>query len=239
MNLDTPFTATETDLCELDQLAKQYRTDKCSESVTTLHPKGYTRQYALYLSHLRHTPVRLLEVGIGEGASLKMWEAYFPQGEIFGIDITPECRQFENSRTKVFIGDQGDRHFLRSVLDKIGGPLDVIVDDGSHRMSHHRLTFEELFPALKPGGVYVIEDLHTAYMAGYEGGYLARNSTIEYLKGFVDEMNGGAALIRQASRWQRLKLALLGRRASHTSSPLLQRVASVHFYPSIAFIFAK
>jgi SAM-dependent methyltransferase len=228
---------TEKGPCELDQLARLYKTDKCTESVGPLSPKGYTRHYSYYLGHLRHEPVRLLEIGIGEGASLKMWEAYFPQGEIFGIDNGPECSRFETQRTKVFIGDQGDRHFLHSVLQKVGGPLDVIVDDGSHLMHHHQLAFQELFPALRPGGIYAIEDLHTAYMAQFGGGYLDKRSTVEYLKTFVDEMNGGAVLLRRASWWQRLRHALSGG-AHRTSSPSLQRVAGVHFYPSIAFIFA-
>jgi SAM-dependent methyltransferase len=238
MTLAIPVVPTGQEVCELDELARQYKTDKCSEAVTPLSPKGYARQYSYYLSHLRHEPIRLLEIGIGQGASLKMWEAYFTQAEIVGIDIGEDCRRFESERAKVFIGDQGDRLFLRSVLDKAGGPFDVIIDDGSHLMHHHRIAFDELFPALRPGGVYVIEDLHTAYMGQYGGGYLAGKSTIEHLKTFIDEINGGAAMIPQASRRQRLKLFLAGR-TKRTPSTAAQRVASVHFYPSIAFIFAK
>ena len=150
------------DFQELDELARRFGTDKSSQKAGPLAPKGYTRLYARYFAHLRHRPLNIMEIGIYGGASLKLWEAYFPNARIFGLDIGEPCRLFETARTRVFIGDQADRAFLRNTMKEIGRPLDIIIDDGGHKMHQHRASLEELFPHLSPGGIYVIEDLSTA-----------------------------------------------------------------------------
>jgi hypothetical protein len=72
-------------------------------------------------------------------------------------------------QTQVRIGSQADPEFLQYVIDEMGAP-DVILDDGSHSIEHQEITFRTLFPQLKGGGLYVAEDLHTAYRtAGAEG----------------------------------------------------------------------
>ncbi|MBI9019540.1 MAG: hypothetical protein JEZ07_20000 [Phycisphaerae bacterium] len=130
---------------DLDKLAGKYGTDKCTQKVGDLSPKGYTVQYYRYLSQLRDLPVKLLEIGILAGASLKMWEDFFPNARIYGIDINPECKQYETERTKVFIGDQTDREFLRSVADLVDGQIDVVVDDGGHKRASTQSAWKSCF----------------------------------------------------------------------------------------------
>jgi hypothetical protein len=174
---------------DLDALALKYGTDKGTKPSGRLTPKGYTKVYEPLLAPIRDTPITLLEIGVQFGASLKMWEDYFPKARIFGIDIKEKCREYATERTAVLIGDQTDRAFLRDVVEETG-PLDVVIDDGGHRMEQHRVSLEELFPHVKQGGFYSIEDLQTAYRSDYGGGYLAESSTIEMLKGVIDGLNG-------------------------------------------------
>ncbi len=92
-----------------------------------------------------------------------MWKRYFgPHAAIVGIDINPECKEFEEDQIAIRIGSQSDLSFLEDVLAEFGVP-DVVLDDGSHRMSDVVETFRFLYPRTADDGVYVVEDLHTAY----------------------------------------------------------------------------
>jgi cephalosporin hydroxylase len=134
-------------------------------------------------------PVRMLEIGVSRGGSLVMWRKFFgDQATIFGVDIDPRCSQYNGQAGQVRIGSQADPAFLRSVVDEMGG-VDLILDDGSHISTHQRASYEVLFPLLTEGGLYVIEDMHTAYWPRYEGGLRRRGTAIEFLKAKVDEMH--------------------------------------------------
>lgn len=115
----------------------------------------------------RHRPLRILEIGVAQGASLKLWRQYFTHADtvIVGIDITPVCAEFAAPATGVHvrIGSQADAVFLKTVVDEFG-PFDIIIDDGSHRSSHIITSFNHLFGyALKDTGIYFAEDLHASY----------------------------------------------------------------------------
>lgn len=145
--------------------------------------------YHRHFAHLRNRPITLLEIGVFHGGSLQMWRKYFgEQGQIIGVDIDPRCKQFESDGVQVFIGDQADPVFLRSILEQYP-QLDIVIDDGGHQMHQLRASFEVLFPALKLGGIYVAEDLHTCYSAGYGGGLGKPESFIEYSKRLLDFVN--------------------------------------------------
>lgn len=174
----------------LNELAAKHGTDKGIVSTRRLYAKGYTHLYERYLSPLRNKSITLLEIGVQSGASLRMWEEYFPNARIVGIDVKSECKRHETDRTQVMIGDQTDREFLAHVKAATG-PLDVVVDDGGHQMEQHRISLEELWPAVQPGGFYFIEDLHTCYLERYGGGLRVDASTVEYLKRLVDGINRG------------------------------------------------
>jgi hypothetical protein len=221
---------------ELDRLAAEFGTDKGTQKVGRLSPKGYTRYYARHFAPLREAPIRLLEIGIASGASIRMWEAFFPNASIHGLD--PACRSVAGPRVRAHIGGAGDRGFLRSVVVEAGGAFDIVIDDGGHEMRQRRTALEELFPALTPGSLYGIEDLHTAYWAWYGGGYRRSDSTIEFLKGLVDHINGGMEVISDGAWHQRFAARFLGRRPQ-ALPPALARLESVSFYPSIAFLSVK
>ena len=123
--------------------------------------QDYLTHYETALARLRDQTINIIEIGIGGGASLKMWENYFSRATIVGIDINPSYTRYATERTKIEIGSQDDLAFLSAVVERY--PPTVIIDDGSHRADHIRLTFEHLFPLLAPGGVYAIEDLHVHF----------------------------------------------------------------------------
>lgn len=166
----------------LDRLAYRFRTDKCTLKVTGMSPKGYTVHYFRHTEGRRFEPLVLLEIGVGRGGSLKMWQEYFPQASIYGIDVRPQARQLQTDRTTIFIGDQADEAFLTSVVESIGRPLDVVIDDGGHRMEQQMTSLFTLFPHVAPGGFYAIEDLHTSYWSQYGGGRGKPETTVELLK---------------------------------------------------------
>jgi hypothetical protein len=118
-----------------------------------------------------------------------MWKRYFgPHARIIGIDINPHCKQFEEDQIEVWVGPQQDTQLLQSVIDEVGAP-DIVLDDGSHVMSHIRETFDFLYPRIAKNGVYMVEDLHTAYWEEYEGGLRVPTTFVEHAKTLVDEMH--------------------------------------------------
>jgi hypothetical protein len=149
----------------------------------------YFEIYDRHLARFRGKPICLVEFGVSQGGSLEMWRHYFgDRAQIFGIDINPDCKQFEGPGVSIVIGDQEDRVFLRSLARSLP-PIDVLIDDGGHTMKQQIHTFEELFPLVKADGVYLIEDLHTSYWKRWGGGYRKRTSFIEYSKNFIDQLN--------------------------------------------------
>lgn len=121
------------------------------------------------LFHQRRLGVKcFVEIGVLNGASLRMWADYFPNALIFGIDINPECKKHESERIKILIGDQSDDGFLSQIRDQIPC-IDILIDDGSHITRHQIQTFTYLFSRVIPGGFYVVEDLRNSYEEFIDG----------------------------------------------------------------------
>lgn len=122
--------------------------------------------YSKHFGPYRDRPIKMLEIGVYRGGSLRMWKDYFhPDSTIVGIDIDKTCKDHEIADRNVFvrIGSQADPRFLAEVNEEFG-PFDIILDDGSHKTHHQNISFGALFrPALKDGGCYMVEDVHTNY----------------------------------------------------------------------------
>ena len=145
--------------------------------------------YDLYFRKYRNKEVVILEIGVYQGGSLKMWRDYFgDKANIYAIDINPLCKQFETERIKIFIGSQEDRDFLKFIKNQIP-KIDILIDDGGHEMQQQIVTFEEMYGHLKEDGIYLCEDLHTSYWDNYGGGYKNPHSFIEYSKNLIDYIN--------------------------------------------------
>lgn len=145
--------------------------------------------YDRHFARFRGKRVVVLEFGVFHGGSLEMWRHYFGRkAMIYGVDIDPRCKEYEGRRMKIFIGDQEDREFLRSIVAETG-PIDVVIEDGGHKMGQQIATFEEIYPNVKEDGVFLIEDLHTSYRENYGGGYRRPGTFLEYAKDLVDQLH--------------------------------------------------
>jgi hypothetical protein len=118
----------------------------------------YLRHYEKLFAELRDEAFTLIEIGVFHGASARTWEKFFSRAHIVGVDINPGCRAYASDRITIEIGSQNDPAFLHRLVTTY--PPQVIIDDGSHQSYDVIFSFERLFPALEPGGIYVIEDLH-------------------------------------------------------------------------------
>src|SRR5262249_13348072 len=125
----------------------------------------WTHYFDIYHRHLerfRDKRIRLLEIGLDQGGSLDMWRSYFgSKAHYYGVDIDPSCRKYESADTRVFIGDQADRKFWRQFREEVPD-LDIVIDDGGHEPEQQVVSLEELLFHLRPGGVYICEDIHTS-----------------------------------------------------------------------------
>jgi hypothetical protein len=163
----------------LYELAEKYHSDK-------LYYHSYIKKYTELFEGMQVK--KLLEIGIGHkdlmqpflpegieyvhGSSLKMWEEYFPDAQIYGCDIRLDT-MFKEGRIQTALVDQSLPEDLIRLMQWSGGDFDVVIDDGSHLGTDQENTYRTLWPFMKKGSLYVIEDIwpeagiHIA--AKYEG----------------------------------------------------------------------
>ena len=178
--------------------------------------KHYFPAYENHFGRYVNRPLNFLEIGCGQGGSLQLWKRYFgPHAQIIGIDINPSCVAYEEDQIAVRIGDQSDDNFLNTLIEDFGAP-DIVLDDGSHQMGHVSASFAFLYPRTSPNGVYMVEDLHTAYWDEYGGGLHKAGSFIEFCKDMLDELN---------AEWSR---------GAIEPTDFTRTTQSIHFYDSIA-----
>jgi hypothetical protein len=146
----------------------QYRTDKISNQ--------YLERYDPFLAPYLDQPVKLLELGIYRGGSLRLWRDYFPRGLIVGVDAVIDPAVQPEDRIRVYQGWQQDTTFLtRVALENAPDGFDIIIDDASHLGELTRVAFWHLFTHhLRPGGLYVIEDWGTGYWSDWPDGQAYR-----------------------------------------------------------------
>ena len=149
----------------LEGLFNQHHSDKGA-----MH--GYHRFYNRILPD-REQPVQLLEIGVSHGGSMKAWETHFTNSasRFFGMAYAPAGQRetkkslrldSPDTRTKILYGDQSNETQLTQLAGQLES-LDIIIDDGSHVPSHQWLTLMKLWPLVKPGGIFTIEDVETSY----------------------------------------------------------------------------
>lgn len=132
--------------------------------------------YDRHLSRFVGTDAHLLEIGVHGGGSLDMWLEYLgARATIHGVDILPTCTAYARDRVHIAIGDQADRRFWERFRGETP-QLDVVIDDGGHTPEQQIVSLEELLPHLRPGGVYLCEDVHGVHhdFAAYASGLAAR-----------------------------------------------------------------
>jgi len=166
---------------KLVEIGKKYPSSK--------NVSGFIQLYDQYFSPYRDWEINILEIGVDNGDSLRIWREYFSKANICGIDINKKDFTIEN--TDIFEGDQSDYKFLETLVNKYKN-FDIIIDDGSHQAKHIISSFNFLFPYLNKGGLYVIEDLQTSYIPRYGGSRInlnKKNSSMNFLKSLTDSVN--------------------------------------------------
>lgn len=169
----------------LDEIAIKCKTDKASNG------HNYTPIYEQYLTPMRHLPLTLLEIGIGGyefpdrgGESLRMWREWLPNAKIVGVDSYPKqpiegCTIVYKSQTDETLAD-------------VCSP-DIIIDDASHINPLTIKTFINLWPILKPGGLYIVEDIHTSYWVeeylGQPNDYTPHESAMGFFQWLTHHLN--------------------------------------------------
>lgn len=137
----------------LDEICLLHGADKA----TSHH--GYAPIYDNLFTPLRHKPIRLLEIGVQFGASIKTWLDYFPSASIAGVDVANDFK-CDDKRYVFTQGDQGNPSFWDS-FNPFLAPWDIVIDDGPHTVAHQSISFDKLWLKLAHGGLYIIEDCYT------------------------------------------------------------------------------
>jgi hypothetical protein len=209
----------------LDYIARFYRTDKSSLA------HDYSPHYARHLGSRRFRRNLLLEIGVGGygnpvsgGQSLRTWRDYLPRSTIVGIDIEDKDLRCLGNRVHVVRADQTNHHELAATLEQFGAP-DIVIDDGSHVGEHVVATFQFLFPRMKAGGVYVIEDLCFSFVEHFGGSTPPSGQTgIGLLHSLAEAAQARDPTFKH----------LWG--TDPPAPPIVEEVAAVHIYPGIGFV---
>jgi len=138
----------------------------------------YHNAYQKYLSPLRHTKIKFLEIGLGcdmhygPGKSAKLWSELFkhPSTEIWEAEVNVACasKWNETMKNRILTGNQAEEATLRNWITTTGGEFDIIIDDGGHTYSQQLTSLRVLFESgLKAGGIYFMEDLVSNVLPGY------------------------------------------------------------------------
>jgi len=153
----------------------------------------YGPYYEGWFYGVRESISTVLEIGVQFGDSLRIWEEFFPNARIIGIDIDPNAKQYESERSKVLIGNQASQEIMDAAKEFIGGTFDVIIDDGGHRSPEQIASIHYLKNAVTPGGSYVVEDLATSLDPEFGGRQDLVGTCVEYLADDLAKIAAGSS----------------------------------------------
>jgi len=172
----------------------------------------YFEIYQRYFQKFVGRDVNILEIGVYSGGSLDMWRDYFGEHcRIFGVDIFPGCATYENEFTKILIGDQASPDFWASTVKQIP-MMDIVIDDGGHETQQQIVTLERMFPHIRPGGVYLCEDITGTH-----------NDFAAYLSGYIKNLN-------------HFNLVRRGSNMIADPNDFQRAVHAIHFHPFVTVI---
>ncbi len=171
----------------LRDLGTKHNTDKVG--VHTFNYRSFLDIYERHFDHLKNEPITIVELGILNGSSLRVWKDYFSNGNVIGVDIDPSRKVHEQDGIEVYIGSQDSSDLLKEIHSKHQKGFDIVIDDASHINELTLRSFDLYFPLVKPGGYYVIEDTHCTYGDDFQSNFethakdwpgMSYNSDINY-----------------------------------------------------------
>ena len=166
---------------ELHKIANHYSSSKLY--------MNYFDIYYNFFFPLKNRKINILEIGVLDGDSLRIWRDFFTNANICGFDI--EKKNFKIPNVDIRFGDQTDIDFLKTIIDDYK-KFDIIIDDGSHISKHIIKSFSFLFDYLNENGLYIVEDLQTSYFPRYGGSRIninKKNTSMNFLKKLADSVN--------------------------------------------------
>lgn len=189
----------------LNDLALTTSTDKSSR----FH--DYCRIYDELFKAWRDQPIRFLEIGILGGDSLNMWSRYFrhPDAKIVGVDLLDRNFQSEDGRIQTIYGDAGQAMFLSS----LPGPFTCAIDDGGHFTSHQVTFLEAVWPMVLPGGLLIVEDVHSCHSPQHQDMHMDFPSLIGRIFREMQDDRGatGSGAYDPAAKWSEIESITLRR----------------------------
>ena len=170
----------------MEILGRKYKSDKITHH-------RYHEIFPHFISKFYDKEGGIIEIGVEQFNSIKMWLELFKNSHIYGYDININDA---GEKYTIFKGDQSKEDDLDRFINIIKTPIYFINDDGSHIPEHQVLTFNKLFPILEDGGIYIIEDIETSYWTKGDiynyptnYGYKNPNSVVELFKNIIDCVN--------------------------------------------------
>jgi len=163
----------------LTKIGRSTGTDKA-----TYH--NFTPVYERFLFDKKDTMKQMIEIGVFQGGSIKMWDIYFPTCKILGLDINSKYfhEHVFSDKVNLAVCNAVNEAEFTDILRKHEiqpGTVDLIIDDASHIVSHQLKTIELAWKYVKPGGLYIIEDMHTSIPE-----LIGRHRDIPHDGGYID-----------------------------------------------------
>lgn len=158
-----------TELCEM---GRKYDTDKSAlrDNITdSRHCHPYTIFYHGLFKNRRNDVLNIAEIGILDGASLRMWQEYFPNANIYGFDnnidfINNFKNNYNNDRIKLYQIDVTNENDIKNTLQEFNDiKFDIIIEDSTHQFNDQIRVIKNVSDYLKPGGLLIIEDIFKSY----------------------------------------------------------------------------
>lgn len=173
----------KTNTSELCEIGKKYDTDKSSQraNVTDIrHCHPYTLFYDGLFKNKKNEKLDIAELGILEGGSLRMWQEYFTNSNIYGFDnstwyLDNFKEKYNNDRITLTNIDVTNKDNITNTFDNLNLQYDIIIEDTTNQFEDQIRVIENVYQYLKPGGILIIEDVFKYYN---ENAYIKRLSNI-------------------------------------------------------------
>ena len=210
-----------------------YKTDKVDW--------GYLPIYDKLFLNRKQQKLKLLEIGVAGGASLRMWRSYFKNAVIVGLDSAERTKNIQIEGVDIVLGDQANHSVLQGLVNKYG-TFDIVIDDGGHFPQEQIKSFEFLFPFMSRQGLYCIEDLHNSYWPEFNNGlYHSKTSIMQYLKTLSDavQFHPQDSIPTKAPLSEAVLKEVYERFFATIPSgvrPFMESIASIAFYKGLSVI---
>lgn len=187
----------------LEHLAIEFTTDKNKYS------HNYMPVYIDLFGDRKEEKIKILELGTDVRCrSTRMWEKYFPNGMIYGVDIDSRAKKHESDRIVILQCDLSKEDQVKDLKPKLQAlvpdGVDYIIDDASHDTPDIVLCFDNLWDLVRPGGAYIIEDTTKAFWPERRPGKFQSTQMRDYFGAVINALNGdGTPNIHNYERFKR------------------------------------